>query len=179
MWYLTNHTTEEEYNTVKHSLPTPQVALTMDDYNVHYQPYDPYGGHDYVEIGGLKWATMNIGATAVTDTGLYFQWGDTQGYTAAQVGSGSGKKAFIWNDYKFWTADDGSGSSGFTKYNSTDGKNVLGIEDDGVNAAWGRNWRMPTAAEFQALGNAVNTQWVTNYQGSGVNGRLMTDKTDI
>ena len=29
-------------------------------------------GHDYVEIGGIKWATMNIGANSVTDTGLYF-----------------------------------------------------------------------------------------------------------
>jgi hypothetical protein len=34
-------------------------------------------GHDYVEIGGIKWATMNVGATKVTDVGLYFQWGDT------------------------------------------------------------------------------------------------------
>jgi hypothetical protein len=33
---------------------------------------------------------MNVGASSVTDTGLYFQWGDTQGYTASQVGSGEG-----------------------------------------------------------------------------------------
>jgi hypothetical protein len=37
---------------------------------------------------------------------------------------------------------------------------------------------MPTAAEFEALGEAVNITWVTDYQGSGVNGILCTDKID-
>ena len=32
---------------------------------------------------GLKWANMNIGAEKETDYGLYFQWGDTIGYTDA------------------------------------------------------------------------------------------------
>lgn len=38
--------------------------------------------HTCVEIGGIKWATMNIGASEVTDYGLWFAWGETQGYTA-------------------------------------------------------------------------------------------------
>lgn len=33
---------------------------------------DPYCGHEYVEIGGVKWATMNVGASSITDTGQYF-----------------------------------------------------------------------------------------------------------
>ena len=131
-------------------------------------------GHDYIEIGGIKWATMNVGATAVTDTGLYFQWGDTQGYTASQVGSGSGQKYFGWADYK-WTND---GGSTMTKYNSTDGKTVLDTSDDAVMANWGGSWRMPTTEEFVALGNAVNTAWTADYQGSGVSGLVCTDKTD-
>jgi hypothetical protein len=46
---------------------------------------------DYaVPIGGVAWRTRNIGAEDVIDTGLYFAWGETQGYTASQVGSGSG-----------------------------------------------------------------------------------------
>lgn len=32
---------------------------------------------------GLKWANMNIGAEKETDYGLYFQWGNTVGYTDA------------------------------------------------------------------------------------------------
>ena len=35
---------------------------------------------DYVEIGGVKWATMNVGAEKETDFGLYFQYGAKQGY---------------------------------------------------------------------------------------------------
>ena len=106
---------------------------------------------------------------------MYFQWGDTQGYTASQCGSGEGQKAFSWADYKYWTGDTGSGSSGMTKYNSTDGKKVLEASDDAVTATWGGQWRMPTKDEYAALGNAVNTAWT---QVDGVYGMLCTDKTD-
>lgn len=127
---------------------------------------DPANGHEYVEIGGIKWATMNVGATSETDYGLYFQWGDTQGYTADQVGSGEGQKYFGWD------------AIDMTKYNATDGKTVLEASDDAAVANWGGSWRMPTTAEFQALGNAVNTAWTADYQGSGVAGLVCTDKTD-
>lgn len=139
---------------------------------------DPYGGHDYVEIGGLKWATMNVGANSVTDYGLYFQWGDTQGYTAAQVGSGSGKKYFGWVDYKYSDGTSNPYASAMTKYNSTDGKTVLDASDDAVQAAWGGSWRMPTKAEFALLSAAVNTAWTSNYNNSGVAGMICTDNTD-
>jgi len=46
---------------------------------------------------------MNLGANSITDPGLYFQWGDTQGYTADQVGSGEGKKYFGSNSYIYKT----------------------------------------------------------------------------
>ena len=131
-------------------------------------------GHDYIEIGGIKWATMNVGANSITDTGLYFQWGDIQGYTAAQVGNGSGQKYFGGNDYK-WSEDEGQT---FTKYNDEDGLITLEASDDAVTAAWGGNWRMPTVSEFIALGEAVNTAWTNDYQGSGIAGLVCTDKTD-
>ena len=47
--------------------------------------------YEYVDLGlpsHLKWAKCNIGANSEEKTGLYFQWGDTQGYTAEQVGNG-------------------------------------------------------------------------------------------
>lgn len=152
----------------------PNVSYCEDNNDVHYNPIDPYGGHEYVEIGGLKWATMNLGANLVTDTGLYYQWGDTQGYTAEQVGRGEGQKYFGWGDYK-WTNDGGSSMS---KYNETDGKTVLDAEDDAVTAAWGSAWRMPTTLEWQLLGQNVDVTWTADYQGSGVKGTILTDKTD-
>ena len=46
-------------------------------------------GFSYVDLGlpsGTLWATCNVGADKPSDFGLYFQWGDIQGYTADQVG---------------------------------------------------------------------------------------------
>lgn len=124
--------------------------------------------HDYVIIGGLKWATMNVGANNVTDTGLYFQWGDTQGYAASQVGT---DKQFSWSDYKY-TND---GGSTMTKYNSTDNKTVLDLSDDPANFNWGSDWRLPTKQEYAALKNATNYYWGNN---NGVRGLYFVDKTD-
>ena len=111
------------------------------------------GGDQYntIDLGlpsKLLWADRNIGANAPEDAGLYFQWGDTQGYSAEQVGDGEGKKYFGWNDYKF--SIDGS-SSNFSKYNGTDGKTVLDPEDDAAHAIMGGNWRMPTFEEYKEL----------------------------
>ena len=130
--------------------------------------------HDYVEIGGLKWATMNIGASSITDSGMYFSFGDTQGYTSAQVGSGSGKKYFGWTDYKYCSGA-GTSNSGMTKYNATDGLTTLEAADDAARAAWGGSWRTPTLAEWQELSNAVNT---ARTQVNGVYGVMCTDKQD-
>ena len=154
----------------------PNVSICTTEGDVHYNPYvDPYAGHEYVEIGGVKWATMNIGASQPSDYGLYFAWGDTQGYTAEQVGSGEGQKYFGWADYKYGNGTSSPGATGMTKYNATDGLTTLEAVDDAAVANWGGSWRMPTTAEFQALGAAVNTAWT---QVNNVYGILCTDKTD-
>ena len=110
-----------------------------------------YRGHEYVEIGGVKWAVTNVGAEKESDSGLYFAFGEPKGYTAKQMLKGERKFAK-------------------TKY--------ANVEFDSVKAYWGGNWRMPTEAEFRALMSSTTSRWVENYQGSGVNGRLFTDKTD-
>ena len=162
---------------------TVPSSTTIDGYPAivnTIQAFDPYNGHDYVEIGGLKWATMNVGATAVTDTGLYFQWGDTTGYVAANVGASgtTDAKPFVWADYKFGNGTTSPGTTGQTKYNSTDSKTVLDKCDDAARVNWGGAWRMPTTAEFQALGTAITSAWTNNYNSSGVPGLVLTDKTD-
>ena len=125
-------------------------------------------GFNFVDLGlpsGTLWATMNVGASKPSDSGLYFQWGDTIGCRAEQVGKGEGKKAFIWADYK-WNA-----SKGFTKYN-TDGES-LKLADDAANANMGGSWHMPTPTQIQELINETTNTWTTQ---DGVNGRLFTSK---
>ena len=99
--------------------------------------------YEYVDLGlpsGNLWAKCNIGADTEEDAGLYFQWGDTQGYTAEQVGV---DKQFGSNfsDYKWY------GDGGFTKYNTVDNKLTLDLEDDAAHVLMGGNWRMPTSDE--------------------------------
>lgn len=166
--YFQEFSTEEEYQRNKNCMKVPHVALITDTEQLHYCDQ-----HDYVEIAGIKWATMNIGAANETDIGLYFQWGDTQGYTADQVGE---TKQFTWEDYKY--ATDTQSMPKMTKYNATDGKTVLDPEDDAVTAAWGSKWRMPTTAEFQTLGTATTSAWTSSYEDSGVAGLVLTDKDD-
>ena len=161
-----------------HSSNSQAVSVCLEERDVHYNPYDPYNGHDYVEIGGLKWATMNVGATNITDYGLYFQWGDISGYTTSQVGSGAEQKYFGWADYKYGNGTS-SPSASMIKYNySANGKTVLEASDDAAQVNWGGSWRMPTKDEYVALSTAVNTTWTTDYQGSGIAGMICIDKTD-
>ena len=172
-----NHTQYDNYINGSSAI-LPNVSICTTEGDVHYNPSTPTPSHDFVEIGGVKWATMNVGANSITDTGLYFQWGDTQGYTAAQCGSGAGKKYFGWADYKYGNGTSSPGVTGMAKYNSTDGKTVLEASDDAAQVNWGGSWRMPTTAEYAELGAAVNTAWTDDYQGSGVAGIICTDKTD-
>ena len=157
----------------------PNVSYCEDNNEVHYNPYvDPYNGHAYVDLGlpsGTLWATKNVGANNITDSGLYFSWGGTTGYTAAQVGT---DKNFNWADYEL--GDGQGGAAHMTKYNSTDGKTVLEAEDDAATVNMGGEWHMPSKEQFEELLNTsyCTNAWVIDYQGSGVNGRLFTSVTD-
>ena len=181
--FLKQFETQAAYEAAQSSLILPNVSLIDETNGVEYNPYvDPCKKekiettYEWIEIGGKKWATKNVGALTETDYGQYFSWGDPDGYTLAQASGGC--KEFAWEDYKFWTSDDGSGSSGLTKYNDTDGKLALDSDDDMATVNMGSDWRMPTKDEYVALGNAVNTAWTEDYQGSGVAGMICTDKKD-
>jgi len=132
--------------------------------------------HPYVDLclpSKTLWSTMNVGASKPSEYGLYFQWGDTQGYTFDQVGT---KKKFSldWSDYKWYSGKkDEYGDVAFTKYNTTGAS--LELEDDAAHVNMGGDWHMPTPAQInELLSNTTNT-WTTQ---DGVNGRLFTSKTD-
>lgn len=132
-------------------------------------------GHEYVDFdlpSHTLWAKMNVGAKSETDYGLYFAWGETTGYKQSQIGTGAGQKQFSQNDYAHGT------SSNYTKYNSIDGKTMLDLTDDAAAVNMGGLWRMPTKNQVYELLDNTTNEWVTNYNGSGVNGSLFTSKTD-
>ena len=126
----------------------------------------------YVEIAGIKWAKSNLGAENPWVSGLYFQWGDTEGYTESQVGSGEEYKYFSAEDYKYW---DGSE---YTKYTGNDDKSELDSIDDAAIAILGEEWKIPSTSEMSLLENSTNHTWTNDYKGSGISGIICTDKTD-
>lgn len=101
---------------------------------------------------------MNVGASSEKDAGLYFAWGETQGYTARQVKTGEAKKAFSWSDYK-WTEDGGSTMS---KYKASDNKTHLELTDDAAHVNWGGDWHMPTKEQCIELFKETKNGFVTN-----------------
>lgn len=129
-------------------------------------------GYEYVDLGlpsGTLWATCNVGADNPSDYGLYFQWGDTQGYTADQVETGKGKKKFAidWSDYKWYNGGK------FTKY--TTYGSALELEDDAAHAHMGGDWHMPTSEQIKELMDSTTSELATM---DGVDGRLFTSKKD-
>ena len=50
MKYLTDYETTSQYDAVKKDLPKPQVALTRDDYKVHFKPNKHDYSQDYLTI---------------------------------------------------------------------------------------------------------------------------------
>lgn len=151
-----------------------QTSIGQQDYNLvekvgeDINVFSPslYKAIDLGLPSGTLWADRNIGAATPEEAGLYFQWGDTQGYTAEQVGNGEGQKAFNWADYKF--SIDGS-SKNFSKYNSSDSKTVLDLEDDAAYVNMGSNWRIPTEDEYEEL--CLNTDiYLVQTEGEEIQG---------
>ena len=140
---------KEHYRYIKNRVQQFGLTTTVKDDSggEHYF----YRGHEYIEIGGIKWAVTNVGANTEIDSGLYFAFGEAQGYTAKQVFKGERK----FNRDKY-----------------------TNVEFDSVNVYWGGKWRLPTDDEFQSLLYSTTHEWVEDYEGSGVSGRLFTDKTD-
>lgn len=123
-----------------------------------------------VDLGlSVKWATCNLGAEKAEDFGDYYAWGETET-----------KSEYTWINYKFQTSGDNSANVKYYKYitNSSygpvDNKTVLEPEDDVAHVKLGGKWRMPTDAEWTELRTKCTWTWVKNYNGSGINGKLVT-----
>ena len=104
----------------------------------------------YVEIGGVKWATMNVGATTVagspsTSFGDYFAWGETTPrYTSITINS---KSSITFGGWKSDYSSIGYNDSKYYKGNV----NTLDSDHDAATYNWGSEWRTPTLSDFNNL----------------------------
>ena len=105
-----------------------------------------------VDLGlpsGTLWAAGNIGAEQPWETGKYFAWGETIGYTEDNVNSG--KRSFNSGSY---TA-------------SAISANLI-LEQDAAHVNLGGNWQMPPTDYYQELIDNCIYSFYSNYRGTGV-----------
>ena len=168
MHYIKTFETTEEYNKDVRLL-VPSISLTEDDGLLHFDTVP-----DAVDLGltsGTLWMAYNIGATSETDYGLYFQWGDTVGYTDASHSSWSTCPGNNGNEYY-----DATSMTAWDKEHLTNG--ILNTDVDAAYVHTEGQAKMPTFAQCQELWNETNHTWVTNYNGTGINGIKFVSKKD-
>ena len=125
-------------------------------------------GYAFVDLGlpsGVKWAACNVGATTPEGYGGYYAWGETET-----------KGDYTWDTYK-WCNGSSSTMTKYcvnSKFGTVDNKTTLEPEDDAAHVNWGGAWRMPTDAECQELIDNCTWTWTSDYNGTGIAGRIVT-----
>lgn len=106
-----------------------------------------------VDLGlSVKWADINLGASAPEDYGNYYSWGVIKE-------KGSYNRA---TDYEHFNSNG--------KYYNI-GKHISGTSYDAAHISWGGKWRMPAWDELQELYNSCTWAWTTQ---NGIHGYKVT-----
>ncbi len=106
-------------------------------------------GYEWVDLGlSVKWATCNVGATKPEEYGNYYAWGET-----------TTKSTYNSSTYTY-----------------TSNPSTLPLSKDAAAVNMGGSWRMPTRAEQDELRTECTWTWTSNYNGTGVAGRIVTSK---
>ena len=149
---------------------TGTAASTTDAAQTVTMTYEEQAG--FVDLGlpsGKKWAIGNLvkdsqGNYSIgeeTDWGTYASWGNIIGHNEGE-------------GYDFSDAN----------YNSTPGHSVSAnipsndASHDIALATLGTPWHLPTKEDFQELYDNTDSEWVADYNGTGVAGRKFMKKSD-
>ena len=149
---------------------TGTAASTTDAAQTVTMTYEEQAG--FVDLGlpsGKKWAIGNLvkdsqGNYSIgeeTDWGTYVSWGNIIGH----------------NEGEGYNFDQ-------TTYDSTPGKQVAAnipsndAAHDIALATLGTPWHLPTKEDFQELYDNTDSEWVADYNGTGVAGRKFMKKSD-
>ena len=140
-------------------------------------------GHEFVTIAGIKWATMNVGATTVagswdTSYGDLYAWGETTTYyksvekdtvvmgkNASDAHIPGIKKAYNFQ-YYCGTSDKKFKEWDPAPYDAS--TKVLTAKNDVASAMWGGSWRMPTSDDFEKLIDACGGGNITSILPKGI-----------
>lgn len=107
-------------------------------------------GHEYVDLGlSVMWATCNVGASSLTETGLHFAWMEIKE-----------KERYTYDNYYSYSYSYYS----YRKYHN---------DYETANWLWSGNWRMPTPAEMREL---INNCSIEKTVSEGKAGYCFTSK---
>lgn len=186
-----NFAARSAYNIAIDNFPRGTNA-SGEDVGWNDEPANIENGHAYVDLGlpsGLKWATMNVGATTPEGYGDYFAWGETEPYYTAGHSQDSpcsswksGKTAgYNLASYKWCNGSYNTMTKYCTSsdYGTVDNKTTLELADDAAYANWGGSWRMPTKAEQDELRNNCTWTWTTQNGVYGCKGTSNTNGNSI
>ena len=133
------------------------------------------GGHSYVDLGGdVLWATMNVGADEILESGDFFAWGETEPHysSLSPLVWKEGKTGYNFESYSLVESvevDLGEGPQKldrYLKYQGTgedcDGLTTLEAVDDAASFNWGDKWRTPTESEWKWLAENCSTRVIAN-----------------
>ena len=129
------------------------TKLTIDKNIILYAQWETAyeKASDFIDLGlSVKWATCNLGAKSPEESGNYFAWGETKPKTTYSDGT------YKYYDYEY---------AKYTKYNPSDSKTLLDLEDDAARANWGGTWRMPSDKEWGELISQCTWEWNEEKQG--------------
>lgn len=128
---------------------------------------------EWVDLGlpsGTFWAKCNLGAETETTYGDYYMWGST---------TPDSNHVCNWANAPFNGGNTDYNAEAFNKVKNTVCPNdILAKGYDAAYKSTNGAARMPTYAEYSELESNTTNVWIENYNGTGVNGRKFTSKTN-
>lgn len=157
----------------------PWVSYNKEDKNVYYNH-----SSEYIEIGGIKWATKCIGASSPYSYDAWlFQWGDVVGH-AESSSAGTTSYNYSWANVPFNDGNLSYSKTAWSNYSGTvlDNSGNLKLQYDAAAQLLtkpplnGYSWRMPTHEEAASL---IDYQLsLTNTTVRGIDGIEITIGSD-
>ena len=119
-------------------------------------------GVQLVDLGlpsGTKWADMNLGASNDTESGDYYQWGET----TLDARNNQSYSMAVYDPL-------GDGANGYDDL----GADISGTRFDAARANWGTMWSMPTQEQFYELKANCLFQTVQNSNNNTIGYRVVS-----
>ena len=150
------------------------AALQAQTYNIHkkngttiYIPADEVEFVNFdeamtarttgVQFGNKIWATNNVGADLAWEPGMYFSWGNTDGYYITD----------IMNQEYCFGLDEYKATSGFKASTYNPSSQTYKNPVSGYGENWNR-WRIPTENDFNDLIEKSDYYYWGTYEGPGL-----------